>query len=166
VTSTPPTTDGVAAPERRNGRDRRIRTFWGVLFGGISPRRRVPRRRDEPHLAAVDWFHPQWLAVAVLIVLLSVADAFLTLTLLGLGASEINPFMAPLVTGSGHSFAISKMLLTCSGVVTLTLLSRFRAFGRLPVGLILYGVLAIYIVLVSYELWLLETHSIGSFGEP
>ena len=69
MTSTPPTTDGVAAHERRNGRDRRTRTFWGVLFGGISPRRRVPRRRNEPHLAAIDWFHPQWLAVAVLIVL-------------------------------------------------------------------------------------------------
>ena len=102
----------------------------------------------------------------MLIVLLSVADAFLTLTLIGLGATEINPFMEPLVLGSGRSFAVTKMLLTCGGVLMLTLLSRQRAFGRLPVGLILYAVLAGYVVLVGYELWLLEQLSTGSFGAP
>jgi hypothetical protein len=165
---TPPTSraEPLDATNRRSGVDRRERTFWGVIFGGISPRRRLPRRRDERHLAALDWYHPRWLAVAVLIVLLSVADAFLTLTLIGLGAHEINPFMEPLVLGSGRGFAITKMLLTSSGVVLLTLLSRHRAFGRLPVGHILYAVLTGYVVLVTYELWLLEKLSTGSFGSP
>jgi uncharacterized membrane protein len=94
--------------------------------------------------------------VSILILLLSCADAFLTLTVINLGAEEVNPVMRPLVTGSGRSFALTKLLLTAMGVVILTLLARLRAFGRLPIGAILYAVLAMYVVLVGYEIWLLE----------
>ncbi len=51
-----------------------------------------------------------------LILLLSIADALFTLTLLQHGASEANPLMAPLVTGSGHGFAFWKVGLTTTGV--------------------------------------------------
>jgi Domain of unknown function (DUF5658) len=115
-----------------------------------------PRREGDRSLTAVDWHHPQWLAVSILILLLSCADAFLTLTVINLGAEEVNPFMRPLVTGSGRSFALTKLLLTAMGVVILTLLARLRAFGRLPIGAILYAVLTLYVVLVGYEIWLLE----------
>jgi hypothetical protein len=40
--------------------------------------------------------------------------------------------------------------------VLLTQLARIRAFGRLPVGVLLYGVLALYSALILYELKLLE----------
>lgn len=102
-----------------------------------------------------DWFHPQWLAVALLILLLCGADALLTLTLIAHGASEINPFMAPLVQGSGHAFAYWKFGLTAGGVVILTLLGQLKVFGR-AVGTILYGVLGMYALLVGYELFLLR----------
>jgi hypothetical protein len=115
-----------------------------------------PRREGDRSLTAVDWHHPQWLAVSILILLLSCADAFLTLTVINLGAEEVNPVMRPLVTGSGRSFALTKLLLTAMGVVILTLLARLRAFGRLPIGAILYAVLTLYVVLVGYEIWLLE----------
>jgi uncharacterized membrane protein YczE len=110
----------------------------------------------------VDWHHPQWLAVALLTLLLSLADALLTLTLLPLGATEFNPFMRPLVNGSGHAFAFWKLGLTSLGLVVLILLARLRAFGGLPVGTILYAVLAGYVVLVAYELSLLDR--LTSFG--
>ena len=48
------------------------------------------------------------------------------------------------------------MALTSAGVVLLILLARMQAFGRIPVAAILYGVLLGYIVLISYEIWLLE----------
>ena len=102
-----------------------------------------------------DWFHPQWLALVVTILLLSVADAFLTLTLIAHGAVEMNPLMDPLVRGSGQSFAYWKIGLTASGVVILTLLSKLRIWGR-TVGSVLYIALAGYIVLVIYELFLLR----------
>jgi len=102
-----------------------------------------------------DWFHPQWLAVGILILLLCGADALLTLTLISNGATEINPFMDPLVRGPGHSFAAWKFALTSMGVVILTLLAQLKLFGR-AVGTILYVVLGMYVVLVGYELFLLR----------
>ena len=41
-------------------------------------------------------------------------------------------------------------------MVTLVLLARLRAFGLMPVGQILYLVLAGYTGLVGYELWMLN----------
>ena len=107
-------------------------------------------------MAAVDWHHPQWLAVGMLIVLCSSADALLTLMLVERGAYEVNPVMAPLVGGSALAFALVKVGLTALGVVLLTQLSRLRAFGSVPVGVFLYSVLALYAALVLYELRMLN----------
>ena len=109
----------------------------------------------ERHVVVTDWFHPQWLAVAILILLLCGADAILTLTLISKGASEVNPLMAPLVAGSGRGFAFWKFGLTALGVVFLTLLARLRVMGR-AVGVILYIVLGQYVILIGYELFLLR----------
>jgi hypothetical protein len=138
----------VADSSERRGPDRRNRIFHSLLYGSFNPRRRNPRRGDDTSLAAVDWHHPQWLGVALLIVLLSCADAFLTLTLIDRGAYEANPFMAPLVGGSPLAFTVVK--------IGLTVLVRLRVFRRVPIGLVLYGVLAAYAALVMYEMSLLE----------
>jgi hypothetical protein len=145
----------ASIPERREKTERR-RSFLRALWRGNFARRRVaPRRGTERHAVVTDWFHPQWLALVVGILLLCVADAILTLTLILHGAIEVNPLMAPLVSGSGHSFGYWKVGLTALGVMTLTLLARLRVWGR-TVGRILYVVLAGYIVLVGYELFLLR----------
>jgi len=103
----------------------------------------------------VDWHHPQWLAVAILTLLLCSADALLTLTLISRGAVEANPFMQPLVGGSPLTFTLIKMGLTSSGIVTLILLARVRVLRTIPVSFLLYTVLFGYAVLVGYEFWLL-----------
>ena len=139
----------------RRGPDRRKRVLWSLVYGSFHPRRRGPRRADENSLTAVDWHHPQWLAIATLIVAFSSADAFLTLVLIGHGAYEMNPLMAPLVGGSAVGFAMTKIGLTAIGVVLLTQLARLRTFGGIPVGAILYSVLIIYGTLIFYEFRLL-----------
>jgi hypothetical protein len=144
----------VSLPERRRS-ERRTRVLRALVRGSLHPRRRAPRRASELALGAVDWHHPQWLATAMLIVMLCAADALLTLVLLEHGAYEMNPLMRALLGGSGLAFAMVKIGLTASGVVLLTLLARTRAFGRVPVGLLLYGVLAAYAALVAYEFSLL-----------
>lgn len=145
----------LSLPERRRT-DRRTRVLRALMHGSFQPRRRGPRRTGERALGAVDWHEPQWLATAMLIVLLCGADAFLTVVLLERGASEINPVMRALIgNGSALAFAIVKIGLTASGVVLLTLLARVRAFGRVSVGALLYSVLAGYALLVAYELSLL-----------
>jgi hypothetical protein len=130
-----------------------IQAFWR---GNFERRRIAPRRGGERHAVVTDWFQPQWLAAGILILLLCVADAILTLTLISHGATEINPVMAPLVQGSGYTFAFVKLGLTIMGVVVLTTFSRIRVFGSTAAGVLLYVALAGYIALVAYELWLLR----------
>jgi hypothetical protein len=141
--------------ERRLRIERRRSVLHALWHGNFFRRRVAPRRRHERHVVVTDWFHPQWLAVGILILLLCSADALLTLTLISHGAMELNPFMAPLVDGSGHSFAAWKLGLTAMGVVVLTLFARLKVFGR-TVGVVLYAILGMYVVLVGYELFLLR----------
>jgi hypothetical protein len=144
------------AAERRNDPDRRKRTLYSLVYGSFNPRRREARRTDARSLRDLDWHHPQWLAVAMLIVVLCCVDAALTLTLIAHGAYEVNPIMAPIVGGSALVFTLVKVGLTAGGVVLLTLAVRIRAFGKIPVSFLLYTVLLGYGILVIYELRLLE----------
>jgi hypothetical protein len=142
-------------PERRVRIERRRSVLSAYWHGNFARRRHAPRRSSERHAVVTDWFHAQWLAVGMSILLLCVADALLTLTLISHGAIEVNPFMKPLVSGSGHSFAFWKMGLTTTGVTLLILLARLRIWGR-GVGSLLYVILGGYAVLVGYELFLLR----------
>jgi hypothetical protein len=145
----------------RRGSERRERTLHGLWTGNVLKRRRGGRRDGDAHPAGIDWHDAHWLGAAVLVLLLSVADALLTLTLMKHGAREVNPVMAPLVVGDGRSFAFWKLGLTIAGVVTLVVLARVRLFGLVPAGVILYLVLVAYMVLVGYE-WYLLTHGVPS----
>jgi hypothetical protein len=156
VSAQPAAAASTPEPERRDPTERRSRTLRSLVVGSFHPRRRGPRRTADASLASTDLHDARWLAVALLILILSIADALLTLTLLNHGALETNPVMGALLHGDGHGFAAIKIGLTATGVVLLTLLVRVRAFGRLPVSTLLYGVLAVYTMLVCYELWLLK----------
>lgn len=142
--------------ERRSGRERRERTLHALLSGHWIRRRRGGRRSDDAHPVLRDWHDPRWLGVTVLVLLLSITDAFMTLTLLRHGAQEINPFMAPLIEGGGPSFAYWKLGLTSFGALVLTAFAHVRLFGRIPAGCLLYLVLLGYVVLVAYEWHLLQ----------
>jgi hypothetical protein len=143
--------------DRRRPADRRTRTLRALIYGSLNPRRQGARRVGEHSFAATDWHHPQWLAVAMLTLLMCVADALLTITLLQRGAYEANPFMEPLVHDSPLAFALIKFSLTAGGLVVLILLARARLFRRVSVALVLYGVLFAYAALIGYEVWLLKT---------
>jgi hypothetical protein len=121
-------------------------------------RRHSGRRVDDMHAAGRDWHAAHWLGAAVVVLLLSIADAFMTLTLMRHGAEEANPLMAPLISGGGPAFAYWKVGLTAFGVLVLTAFARFRLFGLVPVGWILYLAMTGYIVLVAYELQLLHNY--------
>lgn len=127
-----------------------------VVYGSFNPRRLGPRRTGEERVGAIDWYHPWWLVIGTLIITLCGSDAVLTEVLISRGAYELNPVLAPLVHGSAGMFVLVKVGLTGLGVVLLTILSRLKAFGRMPVALLLYGVLLGYGVLVAYELQLLR----------
>ena len=141
--------------ERRERTERRRSVLRALWHGNFKRRRVAPRRTHERHAVVTDWFHPQWLGVGVLILLLCCFDAVLTLTLLEHGAYEVNPIMASLLEGTSRGFVLVKVGLTAIGVVLLTILARLRIYGR-SVGYLLYLVLAGYVALVGYELFLLR----------
>ncbi len=144
-------------PQERRGGERRKEVLRALLYGSFNPRRRGPRRIHDRTVSGVDWHHPQWLAIAILIVVFSCTDALLTLMLIERGAYEANPLMASLVVSSGLAFTGVKIGLTAAGVVLLTQLARLRTFGNIPVGMLLYMVLAVYGALIAYEFGLLRT---------
>jgi Domain of unknown function (DUF5658) len=156
ATATPCADKPAVRPERRGSPERRSRTLRSLATGSFKRRRHGPRRSTDHSLAVTDWYAPQWLAAALLILILCVADALITLALLSHGAHEANPLMDGIVHGDARRFVGFKFGLTATGVVLLILLARVRAFGRLPVATLLYGVLAGYLCLVSYEFRLLR----------
>jgi hypothetical protein len=145
----------IAENGRVRGADRRHSTLHALWVGCFNPRRRSVRRQGNHRLAAIDWHHPQWLAVSILVMLLCCVDIVLTLVLVGAGGSEINPVMRPLVSGNVTTFIYWKFGLTAMGVILLIVLARVRLFGGLAVGPVLYLVLGGYLLLVAWEAWLL-----------
>lgn len=141
--------------ERRSGADRRRLTPWTIVRGGVTPRRRGGRRDGERD-TLIDWHEPHLLALSLVILLLSVADAFMTLTLLMHGAEEANPVLAWVLTHEPELFALVKMTLTGGGVVVLVALARARVFNRVRVSSILHWCVAGYVALIGYEWWLFE----------
>jgi hypothetical protein len=143
--------------ERRARADRRRRVWWSVCYGSFNPRRRTPPRRlDESRFHSLDWNSSHLLAVAISILLLSVADAFLTIVLLQGGADEVNPVMAVLIYRSVAMFAALKMGMTGVGVMLMVFLARYRFMRLLRVEWVLYALLAAYVTLISYEVWMLK----------
>src|ERR1700722_11425764 len=95
--------------ERRDRSDRRNRVWWSIWYGSFNPRRRSPvRRLDDSRFHSLDWYSAHLLAAAIGILLLSVVDAFMTLTLLEGGADEVNPIMGAFVYRKVAMFAALK----------------------------------------------------------
>jgi hypothetical protein len=158
-------TDAAVAPgagfraERRAAGDRRRRFVFSLVYGGLRPRRRTGRRASDHHRPIIDWHGPGLLTSSILVLLLCVADAFLTLWLLQDGAIEANPLMAALLAGDGRRFAISKLALTGGGVLTLVAMANFRVFRTIRAGTLVHTILAAYLVLVCYEVALVAAHA-------
>lgn len=149
----------IAGAERRQGvPERRRRMLYGLVYGGLNPRRRAGRRAVDHHRPVVDWHGPGLFASCVTVLLLCVADAFLTLWLLSSGAFEANPVMALVVYGSARVFALTKVGLTGMGMLMVVAVARFRVVGELRAATLLHATVAIYVLLVGYEVHLvLET---------
>lgn len=146
--------DGAAQPpsERRERIERRQRIGWSLIYGSFNPRRRrPPRRLTDSRFHSLDWHSAHLLAVAIAILLLSVADALMTVRLLAGGADEVNPLMAAMVERSASMFAVVKMGLTGVGVMVMVMLARYRFMRRVRVDRVMYCVMLGYAALLAYE---------------
>lgn len=102
----------------------------------------------------VDFHEPYLLVLSIAMLVLSVADAFLTVTLLTHGAEETNPLLAFVLDEHPRLFAVVKMALTGFGVILLVALARTRVFKVVRADWFLTALAAAYLALVLYEAWL------------
>ncbi len=142
--------------ERRSGAERRSWSVGAFWHGARYPRRRAGRRAADGTYPIIDWHSPRIFAAVLAILLLCVTDGVLTVVLIANGAVEINPFMAKFVPHSLGWFAAVKLSLTAVGLGVLAACSRMRLFRAVRGEVFLWVILAGYMVLVAYELAMLE----------
>jgi hypothetical protein len=94
--------------------------------------------------------------LSVVMLTLSLTDAFMTVTLLNAGAVETNPLLALVVHEHPRLFAAAKMLLTGCGIVILVAVARRRLFGLVSARTVFQTLVLAYLGLVVYEIWLLR----------
>lgn len=144
--------------DRRSGKDRRA-------YGGLqmrrpfSPiRRKVLRRhRDRQSLYYVDKYTPRLIIPILLILLLSMLDAFFTLVLIGNGAVEVNPLMAFYLEIGPGVFLVVKYVLTCLSLFVLLMFSHRVAQSLKMESIKIFSfIIAAFTSVVVWQLYLLS----------
>ncbi len=96
------------------------------------------------------------LAVILLIIVLTIADAYLTLDLIGRGAVELNPIMAYYLNHGVLAFFATKYLLTCASIIVILFIKDLYLFRTRIQGKILFVFHVIVLTsVVKWELYLL-----------
>ena len=154
-------TDTLDSPsghsEKRSGQDRRTHKFPRLkylLFSGN--RAKVRRKEDLHHTFYFDRYSSHLFAAIVAILLLSVLDALLTLHLIGVGSTEMNPVMSYFLRFSPIVFMGVKYGLTCFGVVVLLLLRNVvRKRSITHAQNIFSYIIAAFTTVIVWELYLI-----------
>ena len=144
-----PLSDAIA--DRRLLADRRDFSWRTVYYGFVRSRRHGLRRDEDEEVLFLDWHHPWLFFLAVGTMILSCADAFMTLQLLERGMIEANPVMAAVLGQGTTTFAVSKMLMTGTSILILVFLAKARFLNRIRVGLLLTSFFTAYACLICYE---------------
>ncbi len=145
--------------EQRSGKDRRKNRTINIRSLLIGGRRAKVRRKEDKHIFLLaDRYSPFLFAVIVTILLLSVADALLTLFLIGEGAFELNPIMAYYIKIGPYSFLAVKYALTSIAVISFLLLRNIylRPF-KMYTGTLFYFIVALFMTVVAWQLYLVSS---------
>jgi len=145
--------------ERRSGEDRRARpTSPFTLQSIIGSRHHYRRKEDARKYYFVDLYSPLSVAVLVLTLVLSIADAFLTLRLVGQDIGELNPVMDFFLKMGPFQFIMIKWFMSSFGLLTLLVLKNYYLWqGRVRVAAVLVVFPFLYLLLVSYEVVMVLT---------
>jgi hypothetical protein len=143
---------GGAIAEQRAVADRRQFSWRTVAYGFLFSRRRAVRRDGDGDVVFLDWHHPWLFFLATGTMVLSCADAFLTIRLIDLGMIEANPFMKAVMAHGTLAFTSIKLAMTGVGILMLVFLAQARFLNRIRTGLFLTVLFSFYACLVCYEL--------------
>jgi len=145
--------DGV---ERRTSSERRTFRIYSIWKALSAPRRFNGRRSSDRRFAILDRYDSGLCMMAVLLVLLSIADSVFTLTLIARGGSEVNPFMNYMLQQSIGLFMVVKMALTAIPAVVLVASNNLLVFNKIRARSLLAAMVGLYAGLIVYELGLLS----------
>ncbi len=140
--------------------DRRIRPTKPLSLDSLFGRRREIRREsDRDRHYYVDRYESTSTLLFITLIVLSTLDALFTLRLVGSGGREINPVMDFFLEWGPLPFLLVKYLLSGGALLFVLIhkeyylrVGRFRMQAR---NLFLI-ILALYLTLISYELYLLS----------
>jgi hypothetical protein len=116
----------------------------------------VLARGTRAMLVGMDQRHgPRLVAVILVMVVLSVLDAFLTLELVQRGATEVNPVMAYYLSRGPLVFFSVKYFLTAASILLVLIYKNVHLFGtRFQVKMILPILLVPLALTVNWEIFL------------
>jgi hypothetical protein len=132
---------------------RRLPTPICSRYTFIGKRRRNQRLADPKSNYYVDLYSAWSLAILLLIVILSLLDAFFTFYHISLGGKELNPIMDVLLDYGAHAFFPFKFLLTGIGIFILCIHKNFSL-----VRVMTSFILVVYILLTFYHVSLLYAY--------
>jgi hypothetical protein len=148
----PPTGDGRRCLDRRG-----TPTSPLDAFRLAGKRARVRRRAERKAAFYLDRFDAFTLGLIVSLLVLTIVDGILTIELLDLNSDEYNPLMSHLLTRGRTAFFLGKYILTAAGLPFLLIFQNYPMFGsRFRVGYLFPIFLALYLVLLGYQLLLLQ----------
>lgn len=114
---------------RSNGTDRRYEgVVSGLRYLFHARRKKVRRLKDHRESFFLDHFSLKVFSIILAVILLSVADAFLTLHLIRNGAAEVNPIMAHFLKYGQLPFFAAKYSLTTASLVLLLIYQNVHIF--------------------------------------
>jgi len=140
-----------AINDQRSLAERRNFSWRTVFYGFVRSRRHDHRRDDEEDVRFIDWHHPWLFFLSVGVMLMSCVDAFMTLQLIDRGMVEANPVMQAVLGHGTTAFAVSKMLMTGTGILTLVFLAQAKFMNRFRTGVFLTVFFSLYACLICYE---------------
>ena len=146
-----------AVNQKRKTEDRRKKPTSPFSRASLYGRRKAIRREeDKAHHKYVDRYSVRSVATILVILVLSISDAIFTLRLIAMGAEEVNPVMDFFLKLGPAVFLGVKYFLTVGSLLCFLILkNHYFLMGRVSVKAVLGLVLALYLALIGYELWLL-----------
>ena len=148
--------DDHTKSDKRGSNDRRTKgTSPLSLHSLFGSRKNVRRQEDRDIYYYIDRYSLGAILTVNITLILSVADAFLTLRLVSLGAREINPVMDFFLQYGPLTFLFVKYVLTAISVIWLLVHKNYCLFGKFSVNHILIAIPIIYAFVIIYELILI-----------
>ena len=113
-------------------------------------------RKDKGKNGTIERYGSKTFAAILLIILLSIADAYLTLALINHGAIELNPIMAFYLKWGPVAFFGIKYFLTCAAVFLFLSVMNDSLFGtRIQGKMMIVFSLVAFALVVQWELVLM-----------